>query len=220
MTYRLESVGEAGLQFFGKMSASISHEIKNVMAIINESAGLMEDLTVLAEKGMPVDPQRLKTHAGKIMSQIRRADEIIKNMNRFAHSVDQGVKSIDLGESVALVATLSERFAAMRGITLNLNTPSKGITLRTNPFLLMNLMYLCLEFVMDMAGAGKTVGLTSEQEKGVGRVRLRGLGEQAEASGRSFPGEREKALLSTLKGELALNTGAGELVLTFSAEGE
>ncbi|MCJ7596564.1 MAG: sensor histidine kinase, partial [Desulfobacterales bacterium] len=85
MTYRLDVIGEAGLQFFGKISASISHEIKNVMAIITESAGLMEDLTVLAEKGMPIDPQRLKTHAGKIMTQIRRADEIIKNMNRFSH---------------------------------------------------------------------------------------------------------------------------------------
>jgi len=220
MTYSLESIGEAGLQFFGKMSASISHEIKNVMAIINESAGLMEDLTVMAEKGMPVDPQRLKTHAGKIMSQIRRADEIVKNMNRFAHSVDEGVKSIDLGESVALVAALSERFAAMRGITLDLETAPNGITLRTNPFLLMNLIYLCLEFAMDLVGAGKTVGLTSEQEKGGGRVRLTGLGEQAEASGQRFPGEREKALLAALKGKLALNTGAGELVLTFSGEGE
>ena len=140
MTHRLEIIGETGLQFFGKMSASISHEIKNVMAIINESAGLMEDLTVLAEKGMPVDPQRLKTHAGKIMTQIRRADQIIKNMNRFAHSVDEGVKSIDLGETLALVTALSERFATMRGITLDLKTPSKGITLRTNPFFLINLI--------------------------------------------------------------------------------
>ena len=220
MTYRLDIIGEAGLQFFGKVSASISHEIKNVMAIINESAGLMEDLTVLAEKGMPIDPQRLKTHAGKIMSQIRRADGIIKNMNRFAHSADEGVKSIELGETVALVTSLSERFAAMKGITLDLKTASKGVTLRTNPFLLINLIYLCLDFAMGMVGAGKTVGLRSEEEKGGGRVRLTGLGGLVEASRDGFPGEREKALLAALKGELALNTGTGELVLTFSGEGE
>jgi hypothetical protein len=38
------------------MTASISHEIKNVMAIINESAGLLEDYSLMAEKGMPIDP--------------------------------------------------------------------------------------------------------------------------------------------------------------------
>jgi hypothetical protein len=46
MSWNWELLGETGLQFFGKMSASISHEIKNVMAIINENAGLLEDLTV------------------------------------------------------------------------------------------------------------------------------------------------------------------------------
>ena len=37
-------VQDGGLFFFGKMSASISHELKNVLAIINENAGLAEDL--------------------------------------------------------------------------------------------------------------------------------------------------------------------------------
>ena len=37
-------VGLGGIQFFGKMAASISHEIKNVLAIINENAGLLEDI--------------------------------------------------------------------------------------------------------------------------------------------------------------------------------
>jgi hypothetical protein len=44
------------------MTASISHEIKNVMAIINESAGLLEDYSLMAEKGMPIDPERLKVY--------------------------------------------------------------------------------------------------------------------------------------------------------------
>jgi len=43
------------LRFFGKIVASISHEIKNVMAIINEKAGLIKDLTLMAEKGVESD---------------------------------------------------------------------------------------------------------------------------------------------------------------------
>jgi hypothetical protein len=39
-----DSLGRQGLQFFGKISASVSHEIKNVLAVIGENAGLLEDL--------------------------------------------------------------------------------------------------------------------------------------------------------------------------------
>ena len=46
----MDSKEEAGLRFFGMMTASVSHEIKNVLAIINENAGLMSDLTQMMMK--------------------------------------------------------------------------------------------------------------------------------------------------------------------------
>jgi hypothetical protein len=39
------------LAFFGKINASISHELKNVMAIISETAGLLKDLSDMAATG-------------------------------------------------------------------------------------------------------------------------------------------------------------------------
>jgi len=60
VTSRMDINGENALKFFGKMTASISHELKNVLAIINENAGLLEDLCAMAEKGRPVDPVRIK----------------------------------------------------------------------------------------------------------------------------------------------------------------
>ncbi len=35
--------------FMGKITAAITHEMKNVLAIIKESAGLMEDLLSVAK---------------------------------------------------------------------------------------------------------------------------------------------------------------------------
>ena len=60
-------IAETGLQFFGRISASISHEIKNVLAIVNENAGLLEDYSIMAEGGMPLDPARLKKMASTVM---------------------------------------------------------------------------------------------------------------------------------------------------------
>ncbi len=92
MGQKPENTSEMGLQFFGRMSASISHEIKNVLAIINENAGLLEDFSLMADRGVPIDPGRLKTMAEKVKRQISRADGIIKNMNRLAHSIDETIK--------------------------------------------------------------------------------------------------------------------------------
>ena len=94
MSVKPDIIAETGLQFFGKISASISHELKNVMAIVNENAGLLEDLTVMAERGKPLDPARLKLMAAAVQKQIGRADVILKNMNRFAHSFDETLASV------------------------------------------------------------------------------------------------------------------------------
>ena len=96
----LDGIGETGLQFYGKITASVSHEIKNVLAIINENAGLLEDLTLMTDRGQPIDPARLKTMAAVVQKQIGRADGILNNMNRFAHSIDKTVAEVDLNQII------------------------------------------------------------------------------------------------------------------------
>ena len=76
MPAQYDTIGESGLQFFGKVSASISHELKNVLAIINENAGLLEDLTLAAQRGKAIDPERLNRTAGNFLKQIHRAHNI------------------------------------------------------------------------------------------------------------------------------------------------
>lgn len=155
-----ESIGECGLHCFGAISASVSHELKNALAIINENAGLLEDLSFMAEKGLPLDPARLKGLAANIGKQIQRADGIIRNMNRFAHSADETVKCIDLGETLALTVALSSRLAAMKSVTLNFIPPPQPICVTTRLFYLQNLIWLCLKEIFERAGAEKEISLS------------------------------------------------------------
>ena len=155
-----ESIGECGLHCFGSISASVSHELKNALAIINENAGLLEDLSFMAEKGLPLDPVRLKSLAANIGKQIQRADGIIRNMNRFAHSADEAVKCIDLGDTLALTVALSSRLAAMKSVTLNLEPPPQPICVTSRLFYLENLFWLCLKEIFERAGVEKEITLT------------------------------------------------------------
>ncbi|KAF0188160.1 MAG: histidine kinase A domain-containing [Desulfobulbaceae bacterium] len=168
-------IGENGLQFFGKVSASISHEIKNVLAIINENAGLLEDLSIAAQRGAAIDPERLNRACQQFSKQIRRADVIIKNMNQFAHSVDQFAAPVDLYNTTELVSNLAGRLAAMRKVTLQVIPPLSPVVIDSNPFLLENLIWLVLEYALDSTSEALTLTLAPEKNDSGTRLRICGI---------------------------------------------
>ncbi len=216
MSDQLEIIVESGLQFFGKMSASISHEIKNVLAIINENAGLLEDFTLMAEQGMAIDPQRLQKLSQAIIKQVKRGDTIVKNMNRFAHSADASLQTIDLNDLIGLLVALSNRLAAMRGIALNPKLNRSPVTIRTSPFLLLYLLWLCLDFAMGAAGDDKVVDLVTQRSDTSIQIRFQHIGCLADVALQPFPAERERRLLDLLKAELEISTENWEICVKLS----
>lgn len=205
---------ESALRFFGKMSASISHEINNTLAIINENAGLLEDFALMADKGRAIDPARLKTIAEKILIQIHRADSIIKNMNKFAHSVDERVRSVDMNDLLQLMIELSSRFASMRGVTIELKRPAEPLFITTNIFFLENLLWQFLDFAMDITGQGKTVFLNTDITENHILIRFSQL-EGLKSAPRNTPQvTMTEGLLDALKGTLTTNIEAGMITLT------
>jgi len=158
-------VDSLGLSFFGSMTASISHEIKNALAIINENAGLIGDLVALSEKGRPLDPERLKTISANIRRRVQNADEIVRRLNRFAHSANQPVVSVGIRDIFACTISLSERLASMKGVSLTL-APFDEIEVLTLPFVVKNLLWICLKNIFLMAGEGQQVVLGARREAG------------------------------------------------------
>ena len=218
MRAKLEIVTESGLQFFGQMTASISHEIKNVLAIINENAGLLEDLALMADEGAEIDPQRLQNMSSAVMKQVRRADAIMKNMNRLAHSVDESIETIDLNDLLELLVALSNRFACTRVVAIQLKRNEGLLKLRTSPFFLMNLLWLCLDFAMDAAGEDKIVELVPRNTETGIDVFFKHLGGLAGAPLKPFPAETEKGLCDLLGAELEVSTGNREIVVRIAGD--
>jgi C4-dicarboxylate-specific signal transduction histidine kinase len=210
-TIQWEIIAEEGFHFFGKMSASISHEIKNALAIINNKAGLLEDFTVLAGQGRPIDPERVKSLAGDIMKQILRADGLVNHMNRFAHSADDPLKMIDVGESLELITSIAGRLASGREARVDLILPDHPVMMVTNPFLFENLIWSCLEFLLTENH--KTIKIIPESIGEDIRIRVIGQFPFPDASGRPFPSGKEEALLTALKVELHMEPKSGELLL-------
>lgn len=165
MTRENEFHLDAGLVFFGKMSASISHDIKNCLAIINENAGLLEDLCVGASQGIPLKPDHLQAVSAKIKKQVRRANNITTHMNHFAHSIDKPTQNIDLVGSIDLMCALAARSAALKEVTLQAQLPDHAVKVFSAPYLLNHIIWLCLEAAIKAIGDKRTLLLTIDKAK-------------------------------------------------------
>jgi C4-dicarboxylate-specific signal transduction histidine kinase len=207
-----DAIGEAGLRFFGKVSASIAHEMKNVLAIINENAGLLEDLTFAAQRGSAIDPERLNKACRQFTKQIHRADTIIKNMSHFAHSVDHFAAQIDLHELAGLIGNLAGRPAAMRKLTIQVEPPRSPVVFTGNPFLVENLIWLCLEFAFGATSADTTLILKSTKADAAICLKIAGIDGLEEGFAEKMPAGSDD-LLAALGARLSANFNSKELNL-------
>ncbi len=214
MKIQPDAIGEAGLHFFGRMSASISHELKNVLAIIKENSGLLNDYVNMLAKGIPIDPERFQTVANRIDAQTGRADNIIKDLNQFAHTVDSSSKPVDLNQTLALLVALHQRPAAMRQVALEPRPADSAAMITVSPFLLLNTLGLSLSYALKSVPPGKEMTITvfkSESEAGICFGCLKTLADRAADE---FPAEHEKSLLAALGAQVKIESGKGRIAIT------
>ena len=141
-------VYEICLEAFAGISAIMTHETRNILAIINESAGFLEDLVLIAGEDGAVPVKNVGSMAANIASQVDRANSLMKDYNTFAHSGDEIYGEVELHEVLTLVATLTRRKAAQKNITVIVNEGGEK-RLYTKPFVLESLIYF---FLIGMYG--------------------------------------------------------------------
>lgn len=202
------------LRFFGAMSASVSHEIKNKLAVINEKAGLVEDIAAAMRSGHAADPDRLETQARKIAEQVREANRVVRALNRLAHSTDEAHTTVDATDLAALAVELYGRTAAMARTTVDSRSPDGEVRLRTNPFLLVNAIGLCLGMAVAKVDESRSLTVITEGADHGAVVRFRRvLGDAIDDAELARACPMLGALLEMLGGRLTVDRQHGELVL-------
>ncbi len=150
----------SGIQFFGKMSASATHEIKNTQSIINENAGLLMDLIALTEQGQPLSIERIKKISSNIINQVQRTDLILSNLNRFSHSPDLNNQILNLEEIVQFVLNLSSRLIDMESIRFQIQPASAPVLIDANQFYLENLIWNALEYACQISEINSDINIS------------------------------------------------------------
>ena len=212
------TTGQQQLHYFGQVTASVSHELKNVLAILSEHAGLLQDLAGMAQAGQGVDAERSRRLAAGMLRQIGRGDEIIRRMNRFAHSVDRERAVVDLGGLASLVVELFGRSAATRGITVEVHGGGHAVSPVTCPFMLQTLLGGLLDRLSALLPQGGTVRVEVVDQAPAAQLRLVATGVQPGDAAGLLESDTVQALLAALQARAVFGEDSGALLITLPGD--
>jgi hypothetical protein len=153
--------------FIAKIMAGLSHEFMNVLAIIRERSGLIEDLMALNKEASFPYREKLANTLATIRKQVSRGMAVGEKMNRFAHSMDEPLVSCDVNDLLDQTTFLMQRFARLKNIRIEANFTGSPLTVGTHPFRVIHILAVFIECGIDRSVEGGEIMLhCSKVQKG------------------------------------------------------
>ena len=146
------------MAFLAKITASMTHEIANSLAIILESAGLLSDILSLSQEGDFPHREKFQRVLGNINGQVKRGVDISSRLNQFAHSMDEPLAEVNVPELLERVVLLMRRLAKRRGVELTAESNNQDLAIMSDPFRLQLVLATVIEHLTEaLAGGGNII---------------------------------------------------------------
>lgn len=188
------------VEVFSRISAAVSHEIKNTLSIINENAGLLNDLAMMAGEDGGVPSGHVDGAAATIAKQVTRSNTIMLNLNRFSHSGDTPVRQANLQDILQLMVALTSRQAASKSVSVSIHCPD-DLAITTCLFPLETLLFFVLDNLYDMASGRTTLCIEATVTGAETQIIFTDNERSSGRFDKYQPGEKEQVLAQVLQGE-------------------
>ena len=143
---RSKRLADEELRYFGQVGASISHDINNILAIIGELNGLMSDLITLENRNNKITKyDKLISIVSRIDDQLKRGAGFAKQLNAFSHVVDHPEGCWNSAEVLQTAATLADRTARLKNVTLKLVTADNLPEIKGNLLDLQHIVFRAIQ---------------------------------------------------------------------------
>ncbi len=167
-------------RFFGRVTSVVTHELMNVFAVIRETAGLVEDLLLMAGKGAKVPDGKLLEKLSTVKKQVDRGATITAALNCFSHGPDRSVSEFDAHKTTEQLVFLTGRLARSGNIAVTVEDPEGPCPVRTSSVAFQMILFLGLELLTEVSREGTALSVS---------VRAKGSGCAVSIS----PGKRDNA---------------------------
>lgn len=190
------------IAFFGKITAATTHEMKNILAIIKESSGLMEDLLLIS----PNSPyqEKFQNSLSVIKKQVKRGVDLTNRLNRFAHSPDKTTSTVELFELSENLVMLSQRFATLKQVSLTIQQPNQAITIMTNPIQLQMALLASIDCCLNEMPPHGEIIVSFEKNEEQTAVQFTCKGDLPEGFNHNISLSNEWAALQKITSDLSI----------------
>ena len=162
--------------FLAAMTASATHEVRNVLAIIKESAGLVDDLVQVQGAGGRLDPEKVQRALDRIGLQVRRGADLLTHLNRLAHTLDQDLSLVEMNQEGEQLVFLSQRFARPKGQAVVFMGGVEDHHLRVNALHLHMTLSRAMRCCLAELPEGRTLNVGATDLEGAVAVQFRDAG--------------------------------------------
>jgi len=147
--HRNHDLREAQLRFIGKILATLSHELKNHLAIIKEYSGLIQDLVEAGKMPAAGPADQYVSSVHSIHRQIDKTLELLRFFNRFSHRMDTSQSVYGVNEAVEELLALIYRLANQKKILLESDFHPALPQVAGNPALLQFSLFCLIDDAMS-----------------------------------------------------------------------
>ncbi len=140
-----ETLTSSQLSFIGKVLSIFTHEVRNHLAIIKESAGLLGDLIEMGKILLPQDSQQTLKIVQSIENQISKTAWLCNNLNSFGHRMDKPLSTFSVNECIEELFVLLQRLAKQRKIAIEKDFVEDRLLINSNPSELQFIIFCLIE---------------------------------------------------------------------------
>jgi nitrogen-specific signal transduction histidine kinase len=154
------------LSFINRILSSYTHEIRNYLAIIKETNGLMKDVIQIG-KSRSVEAKQFLGFIGCVEDQIERAAAITDYLHRFAHRMDCERTAVSINELIEELVALMTRLAYRRRIAFEKELRGGLPSTVMNPILFHYLLYCIIDSRMSCLDRNGIVRIATSFSEGL-----------------------------------------------------
>lgn len=180
------SFSAAHLNFLGQGLVRLAHDLKNHLATISESAGLMVDLLKMKKRqrwgwagrlfkrhrDLSLDMAPFLTPLNTIQEEIVQGAALIQQLGRFAHRLEEAQPIFEGNEALEEIQGLLLEKAGEKGIHLEMRLCRTTSMIETDPIGFQMAVLFNVEKVMAGLEGGRRVVLESDAREGIFQVCL------------------------------------------------
>ncbi|HWR89061.1 MAG TPA: ATP-binding protein [Dissulfurispiraceae bacterium] len=166
----------AKLASVGRLAAGVAHEINNPLAVINEKAGLMQDMLEFSPEVSSCKEKFAPLLSG-IVDNINRCRTITHRLLGFARRMDVKIEGIDINDAIKEVSGFLEREILYRDIHLELNLNEHLPMVQSDRGQIQQVFLNIINNAIDAVDDGGIITVSTVPDDGFIRVIVRDNGE-------------------------------------------